>query len=216
MDLELDPPNEPGNIDQLNRPENADGGLQSVVKLVDESTASVASNVKYQYDNWATSVKGGKSRVDRIERVHKENPPVLEHTTKAIAFYPMKEIETTLSHAKRDLTMSDRNTNFCKPCRRIFDGNGSFVLPMTKSEKGLYYSHWDAQMLKRSARSCPLCLLVNRAMGALVATNESISLHYDIVRFVEAWDVYGVRFSCYRIASDGLTGRRVFPTSVHR
>ena len=198
MDLELDPPNEPGNIDRLHRPENVDG-----------LTTSVASNVKYQYDLIATYAKRGKSRYERMMMsVHKDNPPNLEHTTKPLASHAMKEIETTVSHAKRDLTMSDHNTNFCKPCRRIFDGNGSFVLPMTKSEKGLYYSHWDAQTLKRSARSCPLCLLIKRAMGAPVATKESISSHYDIAGFLQAKGVYEVRFSFYVMVSDG---KMIFP-----
>lgn len=197
MDLELDPPNEPGNIDRLHRQEDVDG-----------LATSVASKMKYQYDFMATAVKRGKSRVDRMMSVHKDNPPNLEHTTKPLAFHATKETETTVSHAKRDLTMSDHNINFCKPCRRIFDGNGSFVLPMTKSEKGLYYSHWDAQTLKRSARSCPLCLLVNRAMGAPVATKESISSHYDIAGFLQAKGVYEVRFSFYLVVSDG---KMIFP-----
>ena len=210
MDLKIDRPNEPGNIDQLNKPEDAARRLQSVVELVDSMTVSVASNVKYQHDFMVTAEKRGSSFMERSDRFYQDHnpPPVLprsEHTVKALAFQVTKNSETTVSHAKRDLTMPDLNTNFCKPCRRIFDGNGIFMLPITKPERSLYYSDWDAQMLKRSARSCLLCLLVHRAMGTPVASSEFISLHYNIVGFVQAKDVYGVRFSSYVMVSDGET-----------
>ena len=209
MDLENERPNNPVNIDGLTRLENADSQLRLPVDSLDGLTLSVASNVKYQYDYRATM----KQRSSREERQHRSledgNPPpdasLSEHDEKAMAFMPTKNSksrnEITASLAKRDLTMSDHNTNFCKPCRRIFDGNGSLVLPMTKQQDGLYYSHWDAQMLKRSARSCPLCLLVSRAIGTPITTNDLIPLRYDIVEFFKAEHVYGVRFWYYVMIS---------------
>ena len=218
MDLEIDRSNKPGNIDELKKPENDNRRLRLSVESLDESTSSVASKFKYQYDLMKTYAKRGSTSMERLDRAAKDtNPPpdasLSEHEEKEFAFLEVKTwkigskisklSEIDVSHAKRDPTMSDHNTNFCKPCRRIFDCNGSFVFPMTKLESGLYCSHWDAQMLKRSARSCPLCLLVSRAMGTLVTDNELIPLHYDMVGFLKAKHVYGVRFSYYEIIPDG-------------
>ena len=208
MDLDIKGRDEPGDTDKMNRLENPSQRRQSLVESLDMTAFSVPSNVKYQYDYWATLCRRGLSTKERMDRFYEDDnrPPLpasSNHTLRALAFQVTKESERTTDHAKRDVTMSSHNSNFCKPCRRIFDGNGSFVLPMTKSEKGLYYTHWDTRMLKRSARNCPLCFQVDRAIGTPIASRELIPTHYDIVGFVKAKGLYATRFSCYVMVVDG-------------
>ena len=147
MDLEIERPNNPGSIDGLRSLENVN------IDSLDGSTTSFTSNITYQYDHWATLVTRGSARTERhYSQIKNDNPPpdasLSEHDEKTMAFMSTKifksQTKTTVSLAKRDLTMSDHNTNFCKPCRRISDGNGSLVLPMTEQEDELYYSYWDS------------------------------------------------------------------------
>ena len=208
MDLDTNGRNEPGDTDEMNRLGNPSQRRQSLVESLDAMAFNVPSNVKHQYDFLATINQRGSSVKERLYRsYYDDNPPPLpassSSTLRALAFQVIKVSERTADHAKRDMTMSDHNSSFCKPCRRIFDGNGSFVLPMTKLEKGLYYTHWDTRMLKRSARNCLLCFQVDRAIGTPITSQELIPTHYDIVSFLEAKGVYATRFSCYVMAVNG-------------
>ncbi|MDI1490754.1 MAG: hypothetical protein OHK93_001958 [Ramalina farinacea] len=166
------------------------------------------SDVKYKYDYMATIRRNGMSFKERADRFYEDKnpppvPPVPESMQKVAALKVIKTSETVATHAKRDLSMSGHNASSCKPCRQIFDGNGSFVQPLTKLEKGLHYSHWDRRLLERSARSCPLCLLLDRAVGTPVTGNELLPAHYEIVQFLLAENVYGIRFSFYAMMLDG-------------
>ena len=99
--------------------------------------------------------------------------------------------------------MSDHNAELCKPCRRIFDGNGSFASPITKVEKGVYYSHWDVNLLKRSAQRCPLYLLIHRGLTTPVmplAVKDIIPAYYDIVSFPNDKEVYVTRVLFYSLS----------------
>ena len=183
---------------------------QILAQIFKQRVPDPPSDVRYQYDYMATIERNGSSFMERADHFSKDKslppaPPVPESVREVIAFRATKTSETIASHAKRDLSMSDHNASFCKPCRRIFDGNGSFVQPLTKMEKGLHYSHWDRRLLERSARSCPLCLLVDRAVGIPVTGNELLPAHYDIVQFllVGKENLYGIRFSFYAMMADG-------------
>ena len=214
MDPEIDQIDKPGNLNETTKPIDARAQLQEVIEELYQHTFWTDSNVKYKYDFMETQNKKGLALQARNDRIDKNGPrpavpPLSEQFAKALAHTVKKKYETSASRSKRDLTMSNFNTNFCKPCRRIFDGNGSFVSPMTRFEKGLYYSHWDGRMLERSARKCPMCFLLNRSLDTSFVTTELIPGHYDFVEFTRAKDVYGVRFSYYvmSLGGEGLAPR---------
>ena len=95
-----------------------------VVESLDKMVVSVPSDVKYKYGFMATANKGNLAFVKRQDRFYKDEnppppPPLSNHTLRAEAFQVTKESERTADHAKRDMTTSDHNLNFCKTCRRM-------------------------------------------------------------------------------------------------
>lgn len=211
---ETDQTDKPGNVNETTKPIDAHPQLQAALERLFQRMAVVNPNLQYKYDFGETQRKLGSALAARDNRIYENAPrpavpPLSEQFSKSLAHTVKKQYERGASHSRKDLTMSNLNTNFCKPCRRIFDGNGSFVLPMTRFEKGLYYSHWDCRMLKRSARKCPLCFLLNRSLDTSVDTQELIPGHYDFVEFVRAKNVYAVRFSYYvmSLGREGLAPR---------
>ena len=179
---------------------------------LDRLSPQVDPNARYKFDLLSAATVEGKAHEARETRINRQGPrpavpPLPEYFAKALAHTIKKQLRPNASSSIRNLAMSDLNTQFCKPCRRIFDGNGSFVYTVSWLEKGLYYSHWDRRMLERSARKCPMCQLSYRSLGTASSSNrEKIPGCYDFVEFIRAKDVYGLRFSYYEmsIGSKGL------------
>ena len=195
-------PDERNNVQRLDTPSQ-----EVVNKLIEDSLfmtpARATTARRYHYDLRAAQYEKGeylRALVDRSRNDGSTAPTLPEHLIKALALQYEKVSETAACHAKRDLTISDHNAEFCKPCRRVFDGNGSFALPVTKVEKGVYYSHWDVDLLKRSAQCCPLCLLIHRGLATSfmpLAVKDVIPAHYDVVGFPNDNEVYAIRVLFY-------------------
>lgn len=209
-------PNERNNIQRLDTSsQDQEVVNERILEALFLTPARATTARRYHYNLRAAQHEKGKclrALSDRARNDGSTAPPTLpEHLIKALALQYEKVSETAACHAKRDLTMSDHNAELCKPCRRIFDGNGSFALPVTKVEKGLHYSHWDVTLLKRSAQRCSLCLLIHRGLATPImplAVKDVIPAHYDVVAFPNDKEVYATRVLFYGLS---LKNKRLLP-----
>ena len=198
-------PDERNNLQRLNT-SGQEGWKELYFEALFSAPARVTTAGRYKYNSGAAQQEKGKCRIALSDRSRNDSstPPALpEHLIKALALQYEKVSETAACHAKRDLTISDHNAELCRPCRRIFDGNGSFALPVTKVEKGVHYSHWDVKILERSAQRCPLCLLIHRGLATPLmplAVKDVIPAHYDVVCFPNDKEVYATRVFFYGLS----------------
>ena len=166
--------------------------------------------MRYQYDLWATSGARGRARLDHLDRILQDHtrpdPPVPEHIKKSLANFITKTIKSASDHKNRRQNLSEYNTGYCKPCRRIFDGIGNYTLSLSGGD-GLYYTHWDARYLEKSAmRGCSLCLLLYRKLGVQrlpLTCGEVLPAQYDCGSFDSEEHIYALRFFYYAVLREG-------------
>lgn len=164
----------------------------------------------YSYDLMAASAARGRARMSMLEERQKDldtpDPPAPKSLHKS------KQIVKRLDHHNADASSSresltNLNGEFCKPCRRLFEGTGDDAMEIVTPGKawGRYYAHWDGYFLEKSASlGCSLCLLVYRAHGKArshLAQGEEVHGQYDFGEFVGSLNsdekVFAVRFYYY-------------------
>lgn len=159
---------------------------------------------RYQCDDMALAVSRGRARQKNLDRKRADKPTStteMHESTKHALGQTLNKWTNKTPKCRTTSNISERNTGYCNPCRRIFDDLGNYVSPLSTNDSGLFYSHWDGRYLTKSAANgCPLCLLIYRALGTQLmglTCGEVIPAYYDFAEYGVDSGAYALRFSYY-------------------
>ncbi len=108
----------------------------------------------------------------------------------------VKDLKWKPQETSKNEPLKDMNQNFCKACRRLFEGKGRHTVNLSKTdEDGMFFEHLDANFLRISVKiGCPLCTIVWQGYEKArlqLARGEELPLRYDFGHYLG--DDVGIR-----------------------